>query len=146
MLRSLNNHMSVLEEDDNDAPKRSKRQRVEKSFGDDFIVYLVDDTPTTIAEAFVSLDADHWKEAVHNEMDSILSNGMWEVTDQPYGCKHVQVPVVNPSLRCAMAEYLQEIRWNVSYSEREANVEAKMCIRDRAGYPLWKGRAFFHLP
>jgi hypothetical protein len=63
----------VLEEDDNDAPKRSKRQRVEKSFGDDFIVYLVDDTPTTIAEAFASPDADDWKEAVHNEMDSILS-------------------------------------------------------------------------
>ena len=37
----------------------------------------------------------------------------------------LEVPVVNPSLRCAMAEYLQEIRWNVSYSEREANVEAK---------------------
>jgi hypothetical protein len=33
-------HEIVLKEDDNDAPKRSKRQRVEKSFGDDFIVYL----------------------------------------------------------------------------------------------------------
>jgi hypothetical protein len=75
--------MSVLEEDDNNAPKRSKRQRVEKSFGDDFIVYLVDDTPTTITEAFASLDADDWKEAVQNEMDSILSNGTWEVTDRP---------------------------------------------------------------
>jgi hypothetical protein len=61
-------HEIVLEEDDNDAPKRSKRQRVE-------IVYLVDDTTTTIAEAFASPDADDWKEAVHNEMDYILSNG-----------------------------------------------------------------------
>jgi hypothetical protein len=41
-------HVSVLEEDANDVPKRTKRQRVEKSFVDDFIVYLVDDTPTTI--------------------------------------------------------------------------------------------------
>jgi hypothetical protein len=82
-------HEIVLEEDDNDAPKRSKRQRVEKSFGDDFIVYLVDDAPTTIEEAFASPDADDWKEAVHNEMDSILSNGMWEVTDRPCGCKPV---------------------------------------------------------
>jgi hypothetical protein len=80
-------HEIVLEENDNDAPKRSKRQRVEKSFGDDFIVYLVDDTPTTIAEACASPDADDCKEAVHNEMDFILSNGTWEVTDQPYGCK-----------------------------------------------------------
>jgi hypothetical protein len=44
-------------------------------------VYLVDGTPTTIVEAFASPDADDWKEAIHNEMDSILSNGKWEVTD-----------------------------------------------------------------
>ena len=79
----------VLENDDNEAPKRSKRQRVEKSFGNDFIVYLVDNTPTSIAEAFASPDADDWKEAVHNEMDSIFSNGMWELSDRPYGCKPV---------------------------------------------------------
>ena len=79
----------VLEKDDNEAPKRSKRQRIEKSFGNDFIVYLVDNTPTTIAEAFASPDADDWKEAVHNEMDSILSNGTWELSERPYGCKLV---------------------------------------------------------
>jgi hypothetical protein len=43
---------------------RSKRQRVEKSFGDDFIVYLVDNTPTIIMEAFASPDADDWKGAI----------------------------------------------------------------------------------
>ncbi|KAK1660987.1 hypothetical protein QYE76_049146 [Lolium multiflorum] len=75
--------------DDNEAPKRSKRRRIEKSFGDDFIVYLVDDTPTSIAEAYASPDADDWKEAVHNEMDSILSNGTWELSERPHGCKPV---------------------------------------------------------
>jgi hypothetical protein len=74
-------HKNVLEEDDNDAPKRSKIQRVDKSFGDDFIMYLVDDTPTTITEAFASPYKDDWKEAFQNDMDSILSNGRWEVTD-----------------------------------------------------------------
>ena len=70
----------VFEKDDNEsAPKRSKRQRTEKSFGDDFIVYLVDNTPMTIAKAFASPDADDWKEDVHNEMDSIISNGTWEL-------------------------------------------------------------------
>ena len=64
-----------LEEEHNKTPVRSKRQRIEKSFGNDFIVYLVDDTPKSIAEAYASPDADDWKEAVHNEMDSILSNG-----------------------------------------------------------------------
>jgi hypothetical protein len=52
-------------------------------------VYLVDDTPTSIAEAYASPDADDWKEAVHNEMDSILSNGTWELSERPHGCKPV---------------------------------------------------------
>ena len=46
-------------EDDNEAPKRSKRQRTAKSFGDDFIVYLLDDTPTSISEAYASRDDDY---------------------------------------------------------------------------------------
>ena len=33
----------IFEKDDNEAPRRSKRQRVAKSIGDDFSVYLVDD-------------------------------------------------------------------------------------------------------
>src|SRR6266540_2233136 len=50
--------------EDSEAPLKSKRQRTIKSFGDDFIVYLVDDTPRTIAKAYSSQDADYWKEAV----------------------------------------------------------------------------------
>ncbi|KAK1681303.1 hypothetical protein QYE76_042151 [Lolium multiflorum] len=42
-----------------------------------------------ISEAYASQDADYWKEAVRSEMDSILANGTWEVTDRPYGCKPV---------------------------------------------------------
>ncbi|KAK1603864.1 hypothetical protein QYE76_027537 [Lolium multiflorum] len=82
-------HFDNPVEDDNEAPRRSKRQRTAKSFGHDFIVYLVDDTPTSISEAYASQDADYWKEAVRSEMDSILANGTWEVTDRPYGCKPV---------------------------------------------------------
>ena len=51
-------HEEVLEEDDNEAPTWSKRQRIAKSFRDDFIVYLVDDTPNSIEEAYASPDAD----------------------------------------------------------------------------------------
>jgi hypothetical protein len=76
-------------EDNNEAPTRSKRQRTAKSLGNDFIVYLVDDTHTTISEALASPDADYWKEAVQSEMDSILANGTWELTEPPYGCKPV---------------------------------------------------------
>jgi hypothetical protein len=52
---------NIHEKDDNEAPTRSKRRRTAKSFGDDFIVYLVDDTPKSIAEAYASPDADNWK-------------------------------------------------------------------------------------
>ena len=82
-------HEKILEKDDSEAPRKSKRQRVAKSFGGDSIVYIVDDTPTTIAEAYTSQDADDWKKVVQSEMDSILSNSTWELTERPYGCKHV---------------------------------------------------------
>ena len=72
-----------------DAPHRSKRQSVVKSFGDDFIICLVDDVPKTLPEAYASPDAEYWKEAVHSGMDSIMSNGTWEITDCPSGCKPV---------------------------------------------------------
>jgi hypothetical protein len=49
----------------------------------------VDDTPTTIVKAYSSLDVDLWKEAIQSEMDSIMSNGTWEVVDRPYRCKYV---------------------------------------------------------
>jgi hypothetical protein len=39
-----------IEDNNTDAHGRSKRQRVEKFFGDDFIAYLVDDTPRTLTE------------------------------------------------------------------------------------------------
>jgi hypothetical protein len=71
---------------DNETSKKSKRQMTTKSFGDDFIVYLVDDTPRTIEEAYSSLDADYWKEAIKSELDSIMSNGTLEVVSRPYGC------------------------------------------------------------
>jgi hypothetical protein len=80
-------HEEIPEEDNNMVARKSKRQRIEKSFGEDFIIYLMDDTHTIIVEAYSSLDADLWKEAIQSQMDSIMSNGTWEVVDRPYGCK-----------------------------------------------------------
>jgi hypothetical protein len=72
---------------DSEAPRRSKRQSTVKSFGDDCTIYLMDDTPKTISEAFASPDADDWIQAVCSAMDSILHNENWELVDRPYGCK-----------------------------------------------------------
>jgi hypothetical protein len=78
----------VHEKIDSDVPRRSKRQRIVKSFGDDFTIYLMNDTPKIILEVFASPDADDMK-VVHSEMDSIISNETWELVDQPYDCKPV---------------------------------------------------------
>jgi hypothetical protein len=40
-----------------DVELRSKRQRTEKSLGDDYITYLVDEEPHTLSEAYASSDA-----------------------------------------------------------------------------------------
>ena len=49
----------------------------------------MDDTSTSIEEAYASPDADDWKEVVHSQMDSIMVNGTWELADRPHGCKTV---------------------------------------------------------
>jgi hypothetical protein len=49
-------HAHNPEEDDNVVTRKSKRQRTVMYFGDDFIVYLMDDTSRTIEEAFSSTD------------------------------------------------------------------------------------------
>ena len=98
----IETHVENPEEDDNEAPRRSKRQKAAKSFGDEFIVYLVDDTPKTIDDAYSSPDADYWNEAVRSEMDSIMSNGTWEVVDRPFGCKPVGCKWVFKKSLCLM--------------------------------------------
>jgi hypothetical protein len=96
--------------------RRSQRARKEKDFGHDFIsyqvnVYLVEgnrekvlsklpfvgnveEDPNTFSEAMVSRDAAFWKEAVNDEINSILSNNTWVLVDLPpgfntIGCKWV---------------------------------------------------------
>jgi hypothetical protein len=76
-------------EDDNVSTRKSKRPWIAKSFGDDYIVYLVDDTPSTIEEAYSSPDAHFWKKAIRSGIDSIVSNATWEVVERPYGCKPI---------------------------------------------------------
>jgi hypothetical protein len=48
----------IHEEIDSESSRRSKRPRTAKSFGNDFTIYLVDDIPKTIVEAFASPDVD----------------------------------------------------------------------------------------
>ncbi|KAL0335031.1 UNVERIFIED_CONTAM: Retrovirus-related Pol polyprotein from transposon TNT 1-94 [Sesamum radiatum] len=72
--------------EESDIPRRSKRARVVKDFGSDFVTYNIEDDPVTFKDAMASLEAKQWKEAVKSEMDSIVSNGTWELVDLPLGC------------------------------------------------------------
>ena len=57
-----------------DELRKSKRQRKEVSFGDDFYTYLIENEPSSYFEAISSLDAFLWKEAIKIKLDSILKN------------------------------------------------------------------------
>lgn len=70
-------------------PRRSKRQRKETNFGDDFYTYLIDNDPLTYKEAVTSRDAPFWKEAINSEIESIMSNHTWELVDLPPGTKPI---------------------------------------------------------
>jgi hypothetical protein len=70
-------------------PKRNKSQRVKKSLGDDFVTYIMDDEPRNIYEAHASPEVEYWKDAVHSEMDSIITNETWELVELPIGYKPV---------------------------------------------------------
>ncbi|GJS53398.1 zinc finger, CCHC-type containing protein [Tanacetum coccineum] len=49
--------------------------------------FNVEDDPKTFDEAMKSQDVTFWKEAINNEMDSIMGNNTWVLADLPPGCK-----------------------------------------------------------
>ena len=53
-------------------PRRSKRVRTEKSFGLNFLTYVLEEEPQTFKEAVNSSESLMWKEAIQSEIDSIL--------------------------------------------------------------------------
>ncbi|GJY80466.1 zinc finger, CCHC-type containing protein, partial [Tanacetum coccineum] len=85
-------------------PRKGKRVRKAKSYGSDFQLYLVegsrdqvgsqysycysiDEDPRTNNEAMQSRDASLWKEAIDDEIGSIMENNTWVLFDLLPGCK-----------------------------------------------------------
>ena len=72
---------------DDDEPRRNKRTRTSKSFGQDFLTYLLEDEHQSFKEAISSPEGPYWKEAINDEVESILKNHTWELVDLPPGSK-----------------------------------------------------------
>ena len=68
-------------------PRRSKRTKISKDLGSDFVTYNVKDNPTTtFKQALSSPKAKHSKEAVNSEIQSIVSNETRELVELSPGC------------------------------------------------------------
>ncbi|GJU81911.1 zinc finger, CCHC-type containing protein [Tanacetum coccineum] len=84
--------------------RKSKRHRTPKDFGPEFQLYLiegtrdevsdqhsycfnVEDDPKTFDKAMNSQVVSFWKEAINDEMYSIIGNNTWMLADLPLGCK-----------------------------------------------------------
>ena len=74
---------------DNDEPRRSKRAKVSKDFGPDYMTYIVNEEPQTYKAAMESSEAPYWKEAIQSEIDSIVHNNTWKLVDLPSGHKPI---------------------------------------------------------
>ncbi|RVW93366.1 Retrovirus-related Pol polyprotein from transposon TNT 1-94 [Vitis vinifera] len=93
-------------------PRKSQRARKEKVLGSDEIdsqrisfylvegnrediirkipiVLQIEEDPKTYKEAMASRDVAFWKEAINDEMDSIMSKQTWELVDLPPGSKPI---------------------------------------------------------
>ncbi|GJX26752.1 zinc finger, CCHC-type containing protein [Tanacetum coccineum] len=87
-------------------PRKDKRVRKAKSYGFDFQLYLVEgsrdqigsqysyfysikENPRIYNEVMQSQDAAFWKEAIDDEIGSIMENNTWVLFDLPPGCKWI---------------------------------------------------------
>ena len=70
-------------------PRRSKRARVENDFGQDYYVFNIDENPQNLNEALTSPNAIFWKEAVNDELESLISNRIWKLVDLSPVCKTI---------------------------------------------------------
>ena len=54
--------------------RRSKRNRIERNFGEKFFTYLVEGDSYTYDDGMSSSNSSYWKQAINSEIQSILEN------------------------------------------------------------------------
>jgi len=87
-------------------PRRSKSAGIEPNFGPNFViafleeielldeqtinVYLIMEYPKTYNKVIESINLHFWKKAIDSELESLMVNRTWTLTDLPSGCKTVK--------------------------------------------------------
>ena len=74
MLETINENSLNQDKDGEVEHRCSKRARIEKYFGPDFLTYVLEEEPQTFKEAVNSIEGLIGKEAIKSEIDSILHN------------------------------------------------------------------------
>lgn len=62
-------------------PRQSKRQKKTKDFRKDYYIFLINEDLKTYQKSITSLNGVFWKEAINNEIESIMNNHTWELID-----------------------------------------------------------------
>ena len=100
-LEQIKKHLRIEEETRLRANKFSNESTTKVNFVDRTtvlnkipILLNIEDDPKTFQEAMSSRDVAFWKEAINDEMDSLISNNTWIIVDlppssKPIGCKWV---------------------------------------------------------
>ncbi|GKD75917.1 zinc finger, CCHC-type containing protein [Tanacetum coccineum] len=65
-------------------PRKGSRDQVGSQYS---YCYSIEEDPRTYDEAMQSRDAAFWKEAIDDEIGSIMENNTWVLSDLPPGCK-----------------------------------------------------------
>ena len=81
MLETINENSQDQNKEVEVEPRCSKRERTEKSFGPDFLTYMLEGKPWTFKEVVNFTEGLLWKKAIKSEIDSILQNHAWELVD-----------------------------------------------------------------
>jgi hypothetical protein len=84
---STSHDQELMEERNEVEPRRSKRTKTPKTFGPNFLTFMLEDEPQSFKEAMSTPETPLWKEAVNSEIECIVQNHTWELVDLSPGCK-----------------------------------------------------------
>ncbi|GJR73960.1 zinc finger, CCHC-type containing protein [Tanacetum coccineum] len=147
-------------------PRKGKRVRKAKSYGSDFQLYLVEgsrdhvgsqysycysieEDPRTYDEDVQSRDAAFWKEAIDDEIGSIMKNNTWVLSDLPPGFRQreginyfdtyapvARITTIRLLLDLAAIHNLVIHQMDVNTSFLNGDLDEKMYMKQPEGFVL----------